>query len=254
MPLAMQQISSMLPPDEPSTKYRKAFISMTKAIEEEKESEAEKYGEVCITEAQNLLSKDPYWLTQLVVVYTILSNDKMRYKKDKEVLEYADKAVATAVIAESQLEKSVSQALLAQTLLYRGTIYYIKEKWENSYTDYLTAYELYLQSDNPILLIEAARMLANAGFHCNKTKEAMEALKVAVSLGKVLSKEVAFGSSYRIAVDTFMEKNYEKYLSYDEIEAICEPLFGKQWREIVSSWKKVSDEETLNKIAEQWDR
>ena len=254
MPLAMQQITSMLPPDEPSVKYRKAFISMTKAIEEEKESEAEKYGEVCIAEAQNLLSKDPYWLTQLVVVYTILSNDKMRYKKDKEVLEYADKAVATAVIAESQLEKSVSQALLAQTLLYRGTIYYIKEKWENSYTDYLTAYELYLQSDNPILLIEAARMLANAGFHCNKTKEAMEALKVAVSLGKVLSKEAAFGSSYRIAVDTFMEKNYEKYLSYDEIEAICEPLFGKQWREIVSSWKKVSDEETLNKMAEQWDR
>ena len=251
MPLAMQQVTSMLPPDESSTKYRKAFISMTKAIEEEKESEAEKYGEVCITEAQNLLSKDPYWLTQLVVVYTILSNDKMRYKKDKEVLEYADKAVATAVIAESQLEKSVSQALLAQTLLYRGTIYYIKEKWESSYTDYLTAYELYLQSDNPILLIEAARMLANAGFHCNKTKEAMEALKVAVSLGKVLSKEVAYGSSYRIAVDTFMEKNHEKYLSYDEIEAICEPLFGKQWREIVSSWKKVSDEETLNKIVEQ---
>ena len=251
MPLAMQQITSMLPPDESSTKYRKAFISMTKAIEEEKESEAEKYGEVCITEAQNLLSKDPYWLTQLVVVYTILSNDKMRYKKDKEVLEYADKAVATAVIAESQLEKSVSQALLAQTLLYRGTIYYIKEKWESSYTDYITAYELYLQSDNPILLIEAARMLANAGFHCNKTKEAMEALKVAVSLGKVLSKEVAYGSSYRIAVDTFMEKNHEKYLSYDEIEAICEPLFGKQWREIVSSWKKVSDEETLNKIVEQ---
>ena len=251
MPLAMQQVTSMLPPDESSTKYRKAFISMTKAIEEEKESEAEKYGEVCITEAQNLLSKDPYWLTQLVVVYTILSNDKMRYKKDKGVLEYADKAVATAVIAESQLEKSVSQALLAQTLLYRGTIYYIKEKWESSYTDYITAYELYLQSDNPILLIEAARMLANAGFHCNKTKEAMEALKVAVSLGKVLSKEVAYGSSYRIAVDTFMEKNHEKYLSYDEIEAICEPLFGKQWREIVSSWKKVSDEETLNKIVEQ---
>ena len=99
MPLAMQQITSMLPPDEPSTKYRKAFISMTTAIEEEKENEAEKYGEICITEAQNLLSKDPYWLTQLVIVYTILSNDKMRYKKDKEVLEYADKAVATAIIS-----------------------------------------------------------------------------------------------------------------------------------------------------------
>ena len=122
MPLAMQQITSMLPPDEPSTKYRKAFISMTTAIEEEKENETEKYGEICITEAQNLLSKDPYWLTQLVIVYTILSNDKMRYKKDKEVLEYADKAVATAIISESQLEKSVSQALIAQTLMYRGTI------------------------------------------------------------------------------------------------------------------------------------
>ena len=80
----MQQITSMLPPDEPSVKYRKAFISMTKAIEEEKESEAEKYGEVCITEAQNLLSKDPYWFTQLVVVYTILSNDKMRYKREDD--------------------------------------------------------------------------------------------------------------------------------------------------------------------------
>lgn len=57
---------------------------MTKAIEEEKESEAEKYGEVCITEAQNLLSKDPYWFTQLVVVYTILSNDKMRYKREDD--------------------------------------------------------------------------------------------------------------------------------------------------------------------------
>ena len=221
MPLAMQQISSMLPPDEPSTKYRKAFISMTTAIEEEKENEAEKYGEICITEAQNLLSKDPYWITQLVIVYTILSNDKMRYKKDKE------------------------------TLMYRGTIYYIKEKWENSYTDYLTAYELYSQANNPILLIEAARMLANAGFHCNKTKEAMEALKEVVLLGKVLSKEAAFGSSYRIAVDTFMEKNYQKYLSYDEIETICEPLFGKQWREVIAGWKKVPDEETLNKMVEQ---
>ena len=34
------------------------------------------------TEAQNLLSKDPYWFTQLVIVYTILSNDKMRYKRE----------------------------------------------------------------------------------------------------------------------------------------------------------------------------
>lgn len=36
------------------------------------------------TEAQNLLSKDPYWFTQLVVVYTILSNDKMRYKREDD--------------------------------------------------------------------------------------------------------------------------------------------------------------------------
>ncbi|UZD39605.1 hypothetical protein OL230_05420 [Capnocytophaga ochracea] len=36
------------------------------------------------TETQNLLSKDPYWFTQLVVVYTILSNDKMRYKREDD--------------------------------------------------------------------------------------------------------------------------------------------------------------------------
>jgi len=36
------------------------------------------------TKAQNLLSKDPYWFTQLVVVYTILSNDKMRYKREDD--------------------------------------------------------------------------------------------------------------------------------------------------------------------------
>ena len=36
------------------------------------------------TEAQNLLSKGPYWFTQLVVVYTILSNDKMRYKREDD--------------------------------------------------------------------------------------------------------------------------------------------------------------------------
>ena len=57
---------------------------MTKAIEEEKESKAEKYGEVCITEAKNLFSKAPYWFTRLVVVYTILSNDKMRYKREED--------------------------------------------------------------------------------------------------------------------------------------------------------------------------
>jgi len=248
MPNAMAQIAAMGNPNEPSMPYRKAFINMMNAMDAGKEDEAEKWGKVCIEEAENLLSKDPYWVAQLVVIYTALANDKIRYKKPQQTLDYADKAMAVAVAAENYLDKTITKPLIAQAAMFRGTVYFVAKKWEEAYADYETAYEAYHVQSSAVHIVEAARMMANAGFHYDKKKESMQVLADAIQLGRVMDKETALSSSFRIAVDTFIGKSYEKYLSYKELSAICTPLFGEEWIGVVTAWRKVPDQKAIHEM------
>lgn len=245
MPLAMEQIASMIPPDEPSALYRKSFVGMMNAMGAEKEKEAENFGKICISEAENLLVKDPYWVTQLVVVYTALANDKIRYKKKQEVLNYADKAIAAAVASENRLDRSISESLIAQALMFRGTVYYTDKEWDKSYEDYHTAYEIYYRQKSTVNSIEAARMSANAGFRCGKTEESMRVLSQVIKSGETMDKEIAMASSFRLVIDLFMDKSYEKYLGFDELQNICRPLFGEDWQKVVRSWNKPPGKDSI---------
>lgn len=250
MPLAMEQVAAMIPPNEPSASYRKAFMKLLNAVQAQKEDKAIHFGNICIKEAEKLLSKDPYWTTQLVVVYSILANDQLRYKKKAEALKYADSAIMVAVASETYLENTVSKSLIGQTTMFRGTMYYMDKKWEKAYEDYTKAYESYQVTKNIILIIESARMLANSGFHCERDNEVMEILAKTILLGKTLNSELAYGSSFSLVVSRFIEKSYEKYLKDGELDAICTPLFGKQWRRVVLQRKKIPDTAPILKIEE----
>ncbi|MFJ1376772.1 MULTISPECIES: hypothetical protein [Capnocytophaga] len=250
MPLAMEQVAAMIPPNEPSASYRKAFTKLLNAVQAQKEDKAIHFGNICIKEAEKLLGKDPYWTTQLVVVYSILANDQLRYKNKKEGLKYADSAIMVAVASETYLENTVSKSLIGQTTMFRATMYYMDKKWEKAYEDYTKAYESYQVTKNIVLIIESARMLANSGFHCGRDNEAMEILAKTILLGKTLNSELAYGSSFSLVVSRFIDKPYEKYLKDNELDAICTPLFGKQWRRVVLQRKKIPDTAPILKIEE----
>lgn len=172
MPAAMEQAAAMGDPKDPATGYRSSFIKMMNAMGESKEKEAERAGHTCLKIAEDNLSKDPYWSTQLVTVFIALASDKIKHKKTSEALNYANKAVEAAIILQGYIENSMATVLQAQSQMFRATIYFTIKKYSEAYSDYAEAFVIYAKQGQLALSIEACRMGAESAFKAgNKKKE-----------------------------------------------------------------------------------
>lgn len=52
--------------------------------------------------------------------------------------------------------------------------------------------------------------------------------------------------SFRLVIDLFMDKG--KYLGFDELQNICNPLFGEDWQNVVKSWNKPPDKDSITEM------
>ena len=245
MSKAMEQIAAMGDPKDPATAYRQAFMKMINAMAAQKEGEAEKWGQECIASATANLSKDPYWITQMVVVYIALGNDKIRYKKKKETLAYANKAVETAIASQVHFENDAASVLLAQALMFRGTVLYVQGNYKDGYTDFSLAFKIYQKQGNINLAIEACRMGGKSAYKSSQHKLAKELLADGARLGRGMDLSTARSSTYPGILELLLKSNYTGVISMVEIDEIARDLYGREWIKVVNNWKQIPENNVL---------
>jgi len=247
MPKAMEQVAAMGDPNDPATGYRLAFMKMMNEMTAGNESKAEKAAQECIKIATNTLAKDPFWITQIVVIYTALANDKIRYKKETETLEYANKALATAKESQAFFENNVTAVLVSQTTMFRGTVYFTQGKKYEAYADFKLAFDSYKEQGNLTMAIEAARMAGESAVKFPHNEEAIQVLATAARFGENLEPKMAAATTYPGAIDILLQTNHAPYISIDELNRIVGGLFGDDWVTKVKNWKQVPDVQALKK-------
>jgi hypothetical protein len=242
MPNAMIQIAAMGDPKEPATAYRQAFVRMMAAMEQRKEQDALRYGKECITLAEKHVGNDPYWITQLVVVYSALSNDRAGYKKLDSALEYAEHALEAALSSRELLEYEVSLKLVAQALMNKGALLCMKKDWDKAADCFQEAAGYYVRVSDYILGVEAYRMTGFSSKKAGQRRRAVEALAEGLRFGRNMQPQYVPGSTLAGVVELLLDSDYESSTSYDEIEEIASGFFGDDWRQVIREWKTLPQE------------
>lgn len=238
MAKAMEQCAAMGDPKDPATEYRVHFTKMMNALGKNNESEAEAQGWKCLEIANRNLSKDPNWISQLIVVYTALGNDKFRNKKQGEALEYANKAVDTAHTAQTVFENAAAEILKAQALMFRATISFMSNHFGEAAADYAGAYEIYLKTGNTHLTIEACRMTGKSAIKSGLKDNAVKIMAEGLKVFKDYDKEIATSSTLPYLILQLLDTNHETFISSEEISTIAGKFYGTQWRSVLKNWKE----------------
>ncbi|NTS43891.1 hypothetical protein HRG84_23625 [Flavisolibacter sp. BT320] len=242
MPQAMEQVAAMGDPLDPGTAYRHAFMKMINAMGANKELVAEKHGASCLAMATENLSRDPYWLMQVVAVNIALGNDKIRYKKKKETLIYADNAVTAALAAPSYLDKQATETLLSQALMFRGTVQYMQARWGEACTDFSTAFTLYLQLGNMPLAIEASRMGGQCALKSSQKKAGIKLWVAGAKLGEKMDSETARASTYAELLKNLLATDMGEEMAIGELHALAQRIYGEDWAKVIRNPGKTPNE------------
>jgi hypothetical protein len=241
MPKAMEQAAAMGDPNDPATAYRQTFMKMMNAMTAQKEKEAERWGEECIKQATENLSRDPYWIMQIIVVHVALGNDKIRCKKTDLALEHANKAVETAVAAQQYFENETASILLAQAKMFRGTIQFVRENLEGAFTDFNDSFSIYRKQGNMALAVEACRMAGRSALENSEKQRAAKILAEGARLGKIIDANMARASTFTGLLELLLQTNHDKYISFEELDEIAVNIYGPDWNSVVNNWKKAME-------------
>jgi hypothetical protein len=233
MDKAIEQVAAMGDPKDPATSFRVEFTKMYQAIEKRKKAETEKYGNNCIGIALKNAEKDPYWITQIVTVYTALSNDQIGYKDFKKAIEFADLAVAAAQKCEGQIDDEISLRLIGQTLLYRGSLFCQEKEWFNATTDFTKSEESYTKCMDVVMGIESCRMAAYAYKKIGFAKEASNYLTKGFEISEHATPEVVKASSFPLLINELM-KTGGVALTAKRIENHLQAIYGDGWKEYIA--------------------
>lgn len=226
----MAQLAASGDPNDPATPYRHAFVCLMEAVTKRKKNEVSKYGKECIDIATENVEKNPYWIMQLVVVYTLLSNDQVGYKKYDKALEYAEKAILAAACGEEHLEPGIYRRQVGQTFLFRGSLYCIQKEWKKAMDDYRISAENYGACNDYILQAEALRM---QGYAAGKTwtEDSIQPLVDAARLGPLIPPDQIDASSYAYLIKQLLKTNYSSYISRDDLNDMLTKIWGEEWEE-----------------------
>ncbi|HEX5150765.1 MAG TPA: hypothetical protein VFW07_04925 [Parafilimonas sp.] len=241
MSKAMEQIASMGDPKDPATGYRREFMKMMNAMSANDENEAEKCGQKCIDIATQNLSKDPYWILQVVVVYNALGNDKIKHKKKPEALAFAHKAVETAIASKTYFDNEVPDVLMAQTLMFRGTVFFIQGDNGNAFSDFNIAFDAYKKQGNMPLAIEACRMAGKTALKNGQKINGIKVLTEGIRFGKNMDQDMVRASTYAGLFELLLQTNYNSFISTEELHGIARHAYGENWSSVINTWQKAPD-------------
>jgi len=251
MPKAMEQIAAMGDPNDPATEYRHCFVKMMNAMAAGDEAKAESRGQECLDMAMKNLARDPYWITQVVMVYIAMANDKIRYRKKEQVTGYAEKAVETAEASKQYFGNELAAHLLAQSLMFRGTIRYMYHVYPDAYADYRKAFDFYESLGLVALAIEASRMCGESALKINQKEEAAKVLSQGARMAKKMEPMAVIASTHAGVMELLLNMKYETAISMEEMDEIARPVYGDDWIRAIGNWKKIPDQEQIKKWENQ---
>lgn len=237
MDKAMEQAAGMGDPNDPATSYRQEFMKMMNAMTKNKENETELHANSCLEIATESVKRDPYWTVQIVVILLALGNDKLKYKKKDEALDYANQAVQLSSETKGVLDDNATDVLMAQALMFRATLLFTNGEYIKAFQDYHTCFKIYLTQNNFHLTVEACRM---AGVCANKRPElgdGAEFLSKGFKLAKKVLPETIKTSTFAGLIDELLKTGYFNYIKDEELVAECERIYGEGWRIVVDNWK-----------------
>ncbi|SMD44121.1 hypothetical protein SAMN00777080_2736 [Aquiflexum balticum DSM 16537] len=235
---AMQQLASMGKPDDPAVNYRKSFVKLMQAISKRNEIEAIKNANECLDIAIENLEKNPYWIGQVIAVYSALANDQIGYKNFQKAIAYASEAVEAAhasgdLIGDEYIEKK----FLGQSLMLRGALFTTQKIWDKAIDDFAKSANYYNYTQDHILSIEANRMTAYCYLKNGDRSSACRQLAPTLAIAKHLSAETIQASTFAGVLEILLDSNDQKCVSDHEVEEIGLLYFGKNWMKEIRNWK-----------------
>ena len=236
MPKAMEQIAAMGNPNDPETQYRVAFMKLTNAVAAQKDVEVKQHSGTCIQIATEHSGKNPYWVSQIVMVYFTLGIYKVGLKEMENAIMYATKAIDAAKTVEGKINDEMAFRSIGQTLMFRGSLYCQQKKWEKALEDFQLADAYYGNCRDYIMQIECLRMRGYSAKKLGAPNEEINSLVTGARLGNFINPTMAEASSYSFLLKALLLTPFEKKLSRDELNTIVTPLLGEDWeRNIMES-------------------
>ncbi|MBS1749059.1 MAG: hypothetical protein JST63_04075 [Bacteroidetes bacterium] len=236
---AMQQVAAMGNPNDPAVQYRQAFIKLMQAIEKRKESDAQQWADNCIDIAYNNLEKNPYWIGQVIAVYAALANDQVGYKNYGKAIRFANEGIDAAQQTKSLIrDEFIYRKFIAQAIMLRASLYTVNKDWELAVKDFETSADHYLFTNDTILAMEACRMAGYCNQKYGDINAACKWLSKAIECSRQIPAHIVKYTTFAGIIEMLIEINNEKFVSREEVEAIAENVYGKDWMKEILNWKK----------------
>lgn len=236
---AVEELTALGNPNAAETPYRTSLVKLMNAVKNRKKDEVQEHAKTCLTIATNELKKDPNWLAQIVIVYTILYNNQVGYKKYNKGVYYAGKAVEASLLSKNLIEPELSNRLIGQTHVGLGALLSVQKKWETALENYLIANEAYTACEDYVMQSETFRL---CGWACEKTGAYSEASKhyiKAYDLVYKLSPELIKGSTFPFILKKLINNGERlKHISDKKMDEDLIPVWGESWRTEVEKYGK----------------
>ena len=107
-----------------------------------------------------------------------------------------DKAVETANASKEFFSNDTSSTLLAQALMFRGTVTFVEGKPGEAFNDFAIAFKIYREQKNSVLAIEASRMAGMSAFKGGYKIEGIKILADGARLGNTLDPQAGRASTF----------------------------------------------------------
>lgn len=238
----MEEMASLGNPNEPANVYRKYLVKLMNAVKNKKDKQVTENSKKCLDIAVQNVGKNANWLNQIVFVYTLLYNHQMGYKAYKKALFFADKAVEAGSLSIGRVEGATAYRLYGQTLLGRGTIYFLSKKSEKATEDFELAIECYKKCNDFIMQCESTRMYAQEAEKAGRSNaEILDKLIEAFYLIDRMPPEHVANSTYPWVIKKlYYWQGREEKLSNTIVKEKLTPFFGENFMNTINDYGKLS--------------
>ena len=249
MDKAMQQVAAMGNPNDPAVQYRQVFLQMMLAIEKRSECESVRHGKTCIDIAQQNLSKNKYWIGQIIAVYAALANDQVGYRNFKKAITYASQAVEVAEQSKELItDEFIHRKFIAQAVMMRGSLYSADKHWAKGIEDFNCAIDHYLYTNDVILAMEATRMVGYCNIKYGNKDAACKALAEALEVAKQIPPHTIKYTTLPGVLELLLQFNNQKYISQQDVEGVAASIYGNDWMKEIMNWKNPHYEQVTDPI------
>ncbi|MDR3095432.1 MAG: hypothetical protein LBU62_12480 [Bacteroidales bacterium] len=239
------QTASMGDPLDSGTDYRSCFARLMKTIGEQNYKKTLDEGEKCIKIAADNITKDPYWIAQVVTVYVALSNEDYRFGKEKDAFLRADKAITTGKLMPDIVGNELGCSVVAQAQLNKASLFCFGKQWKDAYPLFKDAADNLVKSNVFISALESYRM---AGFCADKTgylSDALDNLYKGYRISENIENETLQRSTFPFLIYQLKNLDYKIYISEQELNERAKEVLGDNWEEIIRSLRKRPDLDNL---------